>query len=65
MPDTLWTQQEAATHLRVSVRYLRASTCPKVLLPGNGRTKRRLVRYEPDAVRRWWEGHKVSLQKAG
>lgn len=65
MPDALWTQQEAAEHLRVSARYLRASSCPKVLLPGNGRTKKPLVRYDPAQVRRWWEARRVSLQRAG
>jgi hypothetical protein len=55
MPDTLWTQQEAATHLRVSVRYLRSSTCPKVLLPGNGPKDRPLVRYRLSEVAAWSE----------
>lgn len=64
MPESLWTQQDAAAHLRVSVRYLRASTCPKVLLPGNGRSRRQLVRYDPAQVRQWAESRRQPLQRA-
>lgn len=53
MPDTLLTQKEAASILRVSVSYLRASDCPKVLLPSRG--KRRLVRYRESEVMAWAE----------
>lgn len=49
----LWKQAEAAKFLGVSVRYLRDSACPKVLLPGNGGRGQSLVRYNPDAVARW------------
>ena len=39
------TQREAAKLLQVSVAYLRASACPKYLLPGNGPRRKPLVRY--------------------
>jgi len=51
--DRLWTQAEAARYLHVSPRYLRASSCPKVLLPGTGARGRALVRYDPARVRAW------------
>jgi hypothetical protein len=54
--DELWTQEEASAALKVSARYLRDSSCPKVLLPGQGPKGQRLVRYAPAAVRAWWEG---------
>jgi hypothetical protein len=47
------TQKEAARLLRVSVSYLRASSCPKHLLPGNGRKGKQLVRYLRDEVLAW------------
>jgi hypothetical protein len=47
------TQKEAAHLLRVSVSYLRASSCPKHLLPGNGRKGKELVRYRRDEVLAW------------
>jgi hypothetical protein len=49
----LWTQAEAAAYLNVSPRYLRASACPKMLLPGTGRAGKPLVRYDPAAVHAW------------
>lgn len=49
----LWTQREAAAFLGVTPRYLRDSTCPKLLLPGNGPKGQPLVRYEPAEVRAW------------
>ena len=49
----LWTQREAATYLGVTPRYLRDSSCPKMLLPGNGPKGQPLVRYDPDEVRAW------------
>jgi hypothetical protein len=52
LPQEL-TQREAATLLRVSVSYLRASSCPKHLLPGNGPRGRPLVRYLRDEVLAW------------
>lgn len=47
------TQKEAARLLHVSVSYLRASSCPKMLLPGNGPRGRPLVRYHRDEVIAW------------
>lgn len=47
------TQREAAGLLRVSVSYLRASSCPKHLLPGNGARGRPLVRYLRDDLLAW------------
>jgi hypothetical protein len=54
-PDlpTELTQREAARVLRVSVSFLRASSCPKHLLPGNGPRGRPLVRYLRDEVLQW------------
>jgi hypothetical protein len=57
MPSVLWTQKEAAAHLRVSPRYLRSSSVPKVLLPGNGASRKPLVRYSPLAIQAWSEAH--------
>jgi hypothetical protein len=51
--DRLWTQREAAAYLQVSERYLRASTCPKQLLPGTGIAGKPIVRYAPAAVEAW------------
>jgi hypothetical protein len=64
MLDPLWTQKQAAGYLHVSTRYLRESSCPKVLLPGNGERGRALVRYEPATVRAWWQARQVTLKKA-
>jgi hypothetical protein len=47
------TQKEAARLLRVSVSYLRASSCPKHLLPGNGKKGKGIVRYLRDEVLAW------------
>ena len=44
-PGPILTQKEAANLLRVSVSFLRASGCPKHLLPGNGLRGKPLVRY--------------------
>lgn len=49
----LWTQEQAAAYLNVSTRYLRDSSCPKVLLPGNGRQREYLLRYKPEQVIQW------------
>ena len=60
-PPILWTQEQTAEALGVSVRYLRDSSCPKVLLPGNGRQGQPLVRYFPEDVRAWamnWRQHR-------
>lgn len=50
----LWTQKEAAGVLKVSVSYLRASSCPKVLLPSLKPNGRPMVRYAPAEVEAWW-----------
>jgi hypothetical protein len=52
LPSEL-TQREAAHLLRVSVSFLRASSCPKHHLPGNGPRGRPLVRYLRDDVLAW------------
>jgi hypothetical protein len=51
--DRLWTQREAAAYLGVTGRFLRDSTCPKMLLPGNGEKGQPIVRYAPAEVRAW------------
>lgn len=51
--DTLLTQRDAADLLKVSVSYLRSSSCPKVLLPGNGPRRKPLVRYLRSDVLSW------------
>lgn len=56
-------QHEAASLLGVSVSYLRASSCPKLLLPGNGRRGRPIVRYRREDVERWAES--VSTRRGG
>ncbi len=56
----LWTQAEAADYLNVSQRYLRASACPKILLPGTGRHGKPLVRYNPVNVRTWAEQRRAT-----
>jgi hypothetical protein len=53
----LWSQDEAAKAMRVSVRYLRESTCPRVELPGNGDEGRPMLRYDPEVCRAWWRKH--------
>lgn len=62
--DRLWTQHEAAYYLGVSVRYLRESSCPKVLLPGAGKRGQPLVRYEPAAVMAWKDAWSTSKRGA-
>lgn len=49
----LWTQKQAAAFLSVTTRYLRDSSCPKILLPGNGAKGHPVLRYEPADVRAW------------
>ena len=54
LPAEEWlTQKEAAAWLKVSPSYLRASGCPKVLLPGHGPHGKPLVRYLRQDVTRW------------
>jgi hypothetical protein len=65
--EPLLTQREAAAMLRVSVAWLRASECPKVLLPGNGPKRRPVVRYRESEINGWAEKRtkRSTLQKAG
>jgi hypothetical protein len=58
--ERLWTQAEAAEYLCVSQRYLRASSCPKILLPGTGTHGKPLVRYNPADVRGWAEQRRAT-----
>lgn len=51
----LWSQAQAAAVVDVSVSYLRASDCPKALLPGHGAKGKPVVRYRPADVRAWVE----------
>lgn len=59
MSEPLVRQREAAQAIAVSVAWLRASECPKVLLPGNGPKRRPLVRYRMSEVLAWAEQRKV------
>jgi hypothetical protein len=62
--DRLWTQREAAAYLGVSERYLRASSCPKKLLPGTGKKGKPLVRYDPAEVIAWVQYQSVNRRFA-
>jgi hypothetical protein len=53
--DELLTQRQAARLLKVGVSYLRASSCPKVLLPGNGPKAKPVVRYRVRDLLDWAE----------
>lgn len=55
MTETLIKQKAAAALLGVSVAWLRASECPKVLLPGNGPKGRPVVRYRLSDIEAWAE----------
>jgi hypothetical protein len=57
--DRLWTRREAAAYPSASERFLRASSCPKKLLPGTGKGGKPLVRYDPAEVRAWVESQSV------
>lgn len=59
-----WTQKEAAAYLAVSPRYLRDSSCPKILLPGTGAAGRPIVRYDPNAVREWRDAYRSDRRAA-
>jgi hypothetical protein len=63
--DRLLRQKEAAVMLGVSVAWLRASSCPKVLLPGNGPKGRDIVRYDPADLRAWAADRNTKNQKVG
>jgi hypothetical protein len=54
MTGHLWTQKEAAAAIKVSVSYLRASTCPKMFLPSLKPNGRPMVRYVPAEVEAWY-----------
>jgi helix-turn-helix protein len=58
-PPFYLTQKEAAAYVRVSVGYLRNSSCPKVLLPP-GRGRRPLVRYRRDDLDHWMTQRRVA-----
>jgi hypothetical protein len=51
--NVVLTQREAAELLKVSARYLRDSSCPKLLLPGAGSHGRAVVRYVRAEVLKW------------
>jgi hypothetical protein len=51
--DELLTQREAAALLKVCVAYLRASSCPKLLLPGSGPRGKPVLRYLRSDVLSW------------
>jgi hypothetical protein len=51
----LWTQRQAAAYLGVSQRYLRDSSCPKLLLPGNGPNRLEQIAVLMPQTRRWPE----------
>jgi hypothetical protein len=57
--DRYLTQRQAAELLQVSVSYLRASNCPKVLLPGNGRRGKPLVRYRMHDLVSWADSRRT------
>ena len=61
----LWTQRQAAAFLAVTTRYLRESSCPKILLPGNGPKGQAIVRYDPEEVRSWVRAWHTENRKAG
>lgn len=45
--------RDAALLLQVSAGYLRDSDCPKILLPGLGRTAKPVIRYARDDLQGW------------
>ena len=51
----LWKPARAAKYLGMSVRWLRNSSVPKVLVPGAGR--RPSIRYAPEEVAAWARRH--------
>lgn len=65
--EPLMKQDEVAAALKVSPRYVRASECPKVLLPGNGPKRRPLVRYRLSEVLAWLEKRtaRSTVKRAG
>jgi hypothetical protein len=59
LPDRLMTQRESAAYLDVSVSYLRASSCPKLLLPGTGPRGKPLVRYRLSDLDAWTGSYRL------
>jgi len=57
--DRLLAQPEAAAYLGVSVSYLRASNCPKRLLPGTGPKGKPLVRYRLSELDAWADSYRL------
>lgn len=55
----LMTPREAAQLLRVSAGFLRASSCPKILITGNGNTTKSVVRYQRSEILKWIHGQSV------
>lgn len=53
-------QRDAAAYLGVGVSYLRASSCPKVLLPGTGPRGKPLVRYRLADLDAWADAHRLT-----
>lgn len=49
----LWTVKEAGEFLKVSERYLRDSSCPRLHLPGKGAKGQPMVRFVPAEVMAW------------
>jgi hypothetical protein len=53
--DRLWSDEQAATYLGMSPRWLKDSDVPKVRLPGTG--KRCTVKYDPNQVKAFAKEH--------
>lgn len=64
MTEPLMRQKEAAAFLGVSVNWLRASDCPKVLLPGQGVKGHPVIRYNRADLLEWRESWSTK-QRAG
>jgi hypothetical protein len=62
--NSTWTQRQAAAFLGVSVRYLRSSACPKLLLPGTGMARKPLVRYDAHEVVAWRDAYRSDRRMA-
>jgi hypothetical protein len=60
MTEQVMTQKEAAAAAKVSAGYLRNSDCPKLLLPGQGRSQKPVVRYLRSDVEAWLANHRVA-----
>lgn len=61
----LWTLKEAAVALRVSQSWLRASNCPRFVIPTSG--ERAMLRFDPmetrDWVNQWHQRHATSRER--